>query len=799
MERAGSYKKPKAEAKVKNKKEFLVKLKSMPKVNLKLVFAFVIGFLISRVTMLYMMSSASIAYLSLFAFTGTSYYGILISVILGMLSVINNTEILRYLLSMAIITIVNFIIGEKEDRLSLQAIVGSVSILAVNIGKALIYGVSFYFILMAILESILVFTLIFVFDKAVTRITDETSIKVFTNEELISISIIIGGAVVGIGDINFFNLYLRDALIIFMIMVLGYKAGAIAGTSAGMTLGLFMLLSNNFSAEYVIIISGAGLVCGLMQELGKVGSGLGFLIGGLLLSIYLNKNVSDNRMYIASIVVFILFIIIPNKWYDVIKTIVNLDEKVENREYIEKIQDVTSEKLKAFSNAFNKLASTFSNLSENKTSLSQKEISQLFDDVADKVCKNCGMNTYCWESSFYNTYQAMFSILSAAEKKGVISKEDIPNDFGEKCVKLSEFVDTTNRMFELYKNNLLWYNRIIESRKLISEQLESISTVINNLSKDIKTELSFKQDLEKNIKTELNKYNLGVSRVIVLESKYGKYEVSLNSKPCYGRKTCFKEIIPIVNRILNRKMKIANPNLNCNIKKEEKTCILKLIEEQKYRVFSGVAKATKENNQISGDSYTFLEIKDGQCLIALSDGMGSGNKANKESKASIELLEEFLDSGFDKDLAIKMINSVLVLKSGEESFSTLDMCVINLYEGLAEFIKIGAASTYIKRGSNIEIIRSTSLPAGLLSNVDMEITKMRLKDNDLIIMITDGVIDSNEEIVEKEKWLEKILKEFKNNNPQDIADYILEEAKNNSSGYIQDDMTVLVNRFCERY
>lgn len=794
MERTGSYKKSKLEKKTE---KFLNIGGIISNIDLKFVAVFLIGFFMSRVTMLYMMSSASMAYLTLFAFTGTNYYGVLIGVVLGMVSILNKTDILKYLLVAGIITIFNFLIGKKDNRLIVQAAVGSISVLIAGIIKAIIFGMSFYFILMAVLESILVFTLILVFDKAVIRILDNSKKSYFSNEELISFAILIGATIVGIGNIGFGNLYIRDVIVLLMVIIIGYKGGAIAGTASGLTLGLFMLLSNNFTPEYVIIISGAGLICGLMQELGKIGSGFGFIVGGILLSIYFSKNIIDNRIYASGIIVFIIFLFIPQNFYEKLKTIINFDKNLEDKDYMIKVQNVASEKLNAFSNAFTKLADTFSNLSEKRTGLSRNEISRLFDDVASKVCNNCGMNTYCWENYFYNTYQTMFSILASAEKKGYIDKEDIPIDFRTKCVKMEEFVDTTNRMFEIYKNNLIWNNRIIESRKLISEQLKSVSTVIKNLSNEMRIELNFKEELEKTIKEELNKNKLGVNRVIVLENKYGKYEVTLTSRACYGRKICLKEMIPIINKILNRRMK--SENFGCNISKENKICDLKLIEEQKYKVISGVARAIKDNNQLSGDSYTFMEIKDGQCLMALSDGMGSGNKANRESTASIELLEEFLESGFDKDVAIKIINSVLVLKSSEESFSTLDLCIVDMYSGIAEFIKIGAAATYIKRDSDIEIIRSTSLPVGILNNVDMEITKKKLKDNDLVIMITDGIIDSNEVMVQKEQWVEKVLKDFKSNIPQDIADYILQEAKNNSGGYIQDDMTVLVSRFWERH
>ena len=122
--------------------------------------------------------------------------------------------------------------------------------------------------------------------------------------------------------------------------------------------------------------------------------------------------------------------------------------------------------------------------------------------------------------------------------------------------------------------------------------------------------------------------------------------------------------------------------------------------------------------------------------------MGSGYGASAQSKAAVDMLESFLESGFDKDMAVNLINSVLVLKSDEDSTCTMDIAMIDLFSGEVEFIKIGAAPTYIKKDSRVEIIRSASLPAGILPGVDAELSRKAMDAGDMIIMVTDGVIDS---------------------------------------------------------
>ena len=222
------------------------------------------------------------------------------------------------------------------------------------------------------------------------------------------------------------------------------------------------------------------------------------------------------------------------------------------------------------------------------------------------------------------------------------------------------------------------------------------------------------------------------------------------------------------------------------------TCTTRYIEDQRMRVTTGVAKTAKSTRG-SGDSYSFMEMKNGTALLALSDGMGSGERARRESEATVGLLEDFIDSGFDKELAVRMINSVLVLKSAEESFATLDICSIDLYTGEAEFIKIGAASTFLLRNGKVRVIRSSSLPIGMLNDVDLETSTHHLHHDDVIVMVTDGIIPD----IARENQLAEALQRCRYRNPQDIADFILAESEADTDTP-RDDKTVLAARIWER-
>ena len=220
------------------------------------------------------------------------------------------------------------------------------------------------------------------------------------------------------------------------------------------------------------------------------------------------------------------------------------------------------------------------------------------------------------------------------------------------------------------------------------------------------------------------------------------------------------------------------------------------VEETNFYAVFGAAKKARDSMMLSGDSYSLKEFENGHLLMGLSDGMGCGTSACIESETVIELLEQLLDSGFDPDCALKMINSVMVMNSLDEHPATLDYGIIDLHSGRCDLVKIGAAATFVKRGKWVETIKSTSMPLGILSEVDYELTSKKLYDQDTVIMVSDGVIDAMD-CEDKDGTLSKIISEIHGNTPKQMAELILSKAVKDESK-LTDDCTVLVARINER-
>ena len=224
---------------------------------------------------------------------------------------------------------------------------------------------------------------------------------------------------------------------------------------------------------------------------------------------------------------------------------------------------------------------------------------------------------------------------------------------------------------------------------------------------------------------------------------------------------------------------------------------LLFMSDDKYVMGFATADTTKSQSEISGDNYINIRLKDGKYLIALSDGMGTGKKANESSMQALAMLENLLDTGFDKNTSIQLISSTLISKS-EEIFATLDIAIVDLYNGKMEFIKSGACPTYIKKNKRVQIVKSTSLPAGMINTDDIQVFDTDIQNNQIMLMCTDGILDSNIEYKNKELWVKYLLEDIETKNTKKIADLILNEAIDNNFGKTKDDMSVVVCKFMRK-
>lgn len=323
---------------------------------------------------------------------------------------------------------------------------------------------------------------------------------------------------------------------------------------------------------------------------------------------------------------------------------------------------------------------------------------------------------------------------------------------------------------------------------LFARQMGEIGESLREFSKGIDTVMPVDKQKERQLIHELERQNVRVRHLIMMQGLQGRQEVYLSARTVRGRVMTAKEAAEIVSRCLGTRYRVT-PASRLIINREYDVVVFE--EDTRYRYLTGARRVAKDGQQISGDNFSQMELKNGQLLMMLADGMGSGEMANHQSERLVDLLEEMLEAGFRKESAIEILNELIAVQSQGEQFATLDLCMIDLYSGVGEFLKMGASTTFIKRGDWMETIQSTTLPVGIQEHTEMDAVRKKFYHDDRIIMVSDGVLDGIR-FENKEECLKEIIQELQTRNPQEMADEIMRQVRKMNGGRLRDDASVLV-------
>ena len=255
-----------------------------------------------------------------------------------------------------------------------------------------------------------------------------------------------------------------------------------------------------------------------------------------------------------------------------------------------------------------------------------------------------------------------------------------------------------------------------------------------------------------------------------------------------------KNYLAAVEKAMRKPVRLGK---DCKRSLTREGAFVTVFEDTKYYGLQGIATEKKNGSPVSGDNISFFAMDDGNYHICLSDGMGSGARAKQESEMVVDLLQKFIEAGFQKETAIKLMNSAMVLQGENDIFSTLDYAVIDMYTGSLELIKIGGAATFIKRGQEVECIDQGTLPAGVDVRMEIESTKRQLQNGDFLVMVTDGVIEYLH-VRNPKEVLSDIIAMIRTDNAGALAEAILEQVLLRTGGYAMDDMTILVTGIWEK-
>ena len=761
-------------------------------INLKFIVYFISAIFISRVTMINNTAPFGIA----LALTMIKHkkdrlpLAVGVGSFIGYMTLFNTIEELPlYLIMLTAITSINY--GIK----SLKVIQKIVMSLLFMLGVMILYRylVNSYTLAVVFLTSIfhlaIIFPIYFIMDYAIICSEELKTKHLFKNEEIISMAIVVSLIISGTWGMDILNVSFRNLLALSFIMIISYINGSAVGAATGVAMGIIVGVSSNNMINFISIYGVCGLIVGVFKETGKWLTALAYLVIFCILKLY--SGISEDIKIIEGIITSGIFLLIPSRIYD--KWIVELDwerkQEIIGQDYIEKIKEVFEDKLKGFYSILNSTSTILNDLVDNDKLVIKQKSSALIENLAEKVCGRCDMKNICWKREFHHTYIGFGELIQNYQE----NTYKIPKQLQEKCVKRTTLISFTEEIVNNYIISEMWRKRLSEGREILSGQVKNMANTIEEIVEDFNKEVSFNIEFEKTLRRVLNKKSLKVSDVLCYEDRNSRLHVKLTKKACGGKEKCIKQVLPLINEVSGRLMCVGDEG--CIVDSNTKKCTIWFEETPKFHVSSYVARESKEGEKFNGDSYSYGKLKDGTYMTVLSDGMGSGPEAHRESKAAVELIEKFTEGGFSKETAINTVNSVMSIRCSEEDkFSTLDLNSIDLYSGDVTFMKVGAVASFIKSENGVDAISSKTLPIGVLDKVDVDIIERRVVNGDMIITISDGIMDSIEG-----EWILSYLDETSCSNPKELANDIINKVKELSGGKAKDDMTIIVSKVYDLY
>lgn len=673
--------------------------------------------------------------------------------------------------------------GKNTHWLTIPALVASIHVVARGAGVILMDN-QLYQWLGVLFEGFFVGVLTLVSHLAVPAWPRLINHEQVTAEERTSLGLLILGALLGIGEAGLGGLSLQSIAARWLVLCGALLGGAGGGAAVGVAAGLLPSIQGNLTTGPIAFFAISGMLGGVFNSFKKSGVVVGVIAANLLMSLFFSEEITLVQSLQETGAAVLLFFITP-----LFLTQQSASSEQAGSEGIVQLERLhTADRIKKIGELFFELQKAFNFSKEKKQR--ENELKDLFDKVSSRVCEGCSLHRVCWEQDFYKTYRGMVEACNKMEKTGKISENDFGTEIKRRCRRLRELTATLHSQLELLMTVAAYEKQLESCRGLVNQQLQGLAQIVENFADEVRKGLTAESAMGVLLKEKLAEKGLHVQGIEAIQVAGGEKEIVIRQQVCAEENWCKSLVAPNVSQIIGKAYTVKSQE--CQASKETGMCTYRLSPTREFQVKVGKAQCPKEGTRVSGDICAALNLSHQRLALIMCDGMGTGEEAHAESSVAIGLLEKLLLAGFSAEGAVKTVNTVLLLRSGQEKFVTLDLVIINLVNGIADFIKIGGAPSLVSSSRGIRTVQSPMPPAGILESFDMKLLREAILPNDLIIMMSDGVWEAFHNAGGPAGWLEAALIQMDLKEPQHIANYLLMLAKKASGNRIKDDMCIQV-------
>lgn len=598
-------------------------------------------------------------------------------------------------------------------------------------------------------------------------------------EGLLAMVVLLSFAVAGIGDVEWLGYGMQMAAGSLLALTLLYSAElgiALAGcTGLGFVIGIGDGNVSMTMAEYAM----AGLAGGALKGFGRLGMAGGFMIGLVGMLVCFDPYGELWYRMAEALIGCGLFLTVPIRWLGELRSYL-VDTAVGKRkeDRVSRVRD----KLSAMVSLFLRIADSRQSCMA-ETADNQAQAAAILAAVEETACSVCEKRKDCWEEDFFAVSQ---EVLSLGDKSGA------GEAFGRRCPSAKAIGESIERVIRREAESGYWRSQCAEQQSLLAKQMRSVGEILKRLEDELEPQKDIRRRQKEKIAKRLSVWGCRAEELTIGEAGESS-RIELVCPSCGGKRICETRVLLFLQQVLGARLRMS---VVCGAQNHLRRCRMFFVSQERLKLLTGMAGIAARSEEPSGDTCEITALSQGQTAIIVSDGMGCGSQASGDSQESVGLLRQLLEAGFSAETSVRTVNSLLLLRDDRERYATIDLLVIDKYTGEAEFVKLGAPPAFIKRQSEVLVVRDDTLPLGIVERPTVRPERVLLENGDFIVMVSDGILDIPESRLPsghtKESWVRSQVRLFSGTSPQSLAEHLVEMALRLSGRTLHDDMTVVV-------
>lgn len=584
-------------------------------------------------------------------------------------------------------------------------------------------------------------------------------------------------------SLQVYGISLGRVLAILSILIFAQCMGIAGGGISGTICGMVFTLSGSSESPASIAYSFAGLVAGLFSSFGKLGCAAAFVITNAV-AILCTEGGSPVIAGLYEVMIgSVCFMLLPSAFFQKAAALLRpaaIAASTLPEDDAELMRRCVAMRLEYAAKALEQVTGSVNEVSRKLLKITTPDIASVYESAAKEACKNCKNKMDCWGPAYSFTMDALNGLTPALRQNNTVTIDDFPLPFANKCTRLTLLAATVNSRYEDFLSNEAAARRIRELRPIVESQFQGMSRLLAGLAEDYRYLRTFDRTSSEKISAFLESRGIFPSDVVCALDREGRMLVEI-------RTSSWSSAADKLNLAAECETACGRRFSPPCVARLEEECRISLCEQTSLDVAYGCYQHTCDGNQLCGDHIEQFYDGHGHAVFLLSDGMGSGGRAAVDSSMAAGMTAQLLQAGISPSCALQIVNSAMLVKSGDETLATLDIASVDLYSGKTSLFKAGAPASYIRQDGRVRRFDIPSLPAGILQNVSFEKAEVVLSSGDLLVLLSDGVLSDGDE------WLREELKNW-NGTPQALSEHLVATAYDRRQDGHDDDISALCVR-----